>query len=123
MNGQFQDPNDNRNVDFYQQPNAGSNGTQSSGKGLSVAGLVFGILGMIGAWIPVVNLFTGFFALLGLIFGAIGRKKSIAATGRPSGIATAGLVLGIIGTIFAFIGVICTVACAATICAAAEASM
>ena len=87
----------------------------SSGKGFSVAALVLGILGIVGGWFPVVNYFTTVCAVLGLIFGVSGRKKSLAATGRPSGLATAGLVLGIIGTAFAAIGLICTLACAGAI--------
>lgn len=90
----------------------------NSGKGMSAAALVLGILGIIGAWIPVVSWFTGVLAILGLIFGAIGRKKSLVATGKASGIATAGFILGIIGTVFAFIGIICTVACAGIIASA-----
>ncbi len=91
------------------------------GKGISIAGLVLGILGIVGSWIPVVCYFTTVSAILGLIFGALGRKKSVAAHGKASGIATAGLVLGIIGTAFAVLGLICTIACAATICSAAGA--
>ena len=34
---------------------------------------------------------------------------SVAATGSASGLATAGLVLGIVGTAFAVLGLICTV--------------
>lgn len=49
--------------------------------------------------------------ILGIVFGSIGRKRSIIAFGKPSGMATAGLVLGIIGTVFSSIGVIACVAC------------
>lgn len=91
----------------------------SAGKGFSVSALVLGILGIVGGWFPVVNYFTSICALLGLIFGVAGRKKSLAASGRPSGLATAGLVLGIIGTAFAVLGLICTLACAGAIAGAA----
>lgn len=94
------------------------NTPMSTGKGFSVSALVLGIIGVIGGWFPVVNYFTGICALLGLIFGVAGRKKSMAATGRPSGLATAGLVLGIIGTAFAALGLICTLACAGAIAGA-----
>lgn len=88
---------------------------ENNGKGASVAALVLGILGIVGGWFPVVNYFTTVCAILGLIFGVSGRKKSIQATGRPSGLATAGLVLGIIGTSLAALGLICTLACAGVI--------
>ena len=91
----------------------------SDGKGFSIAGMVLGILGIIGGFIPIVCYVTTVCAILGIVFGAMGRKKSVAANGKASGIATAGLVLGIIGTAFAVLGLICTIACAAAICSAA----
>lgn len=93
----------------------------STGKGMSVAGLVLGILGLVGGFIPVVNYFTTVCAILGLIFACLGRKKSKLATGSASGIATAGLVLSIIGTSFAALGLLCTIACLGSLgCAANE---
>lgn len=92
----------------------------NDGKGLSIAAIVCGILGIIGGFIPVVSYFTFVLAILGIIFGVIGRKKSTAAYGKASGLATAGLVLGIIGTAFGVLGLICTCICSAAICAAAE---
>ncbi len=100
----------------WQPPHAPMN----DGKGLSVTALVMGILGIIGGFIPVVCYFTTLCAILGLIFGVIGRKKSKLIYGKASGIATAGLVLGIIGVAFAVIGLICSVICAAAICSAAN---
>lgn len=88
------------------------------GKGMSIAGLVLGILGLVGGFIPVVNYFTTVCAILGLIFACIGRKRSKLAYGKASGIATAGLVLSIIGTSFAALGVLCTIACMGSLCAA-----
>ena len=92
----------------------------NNGKGMSIAALVLGILGIIGGWIPVVCYFTTICAILGLIFGIIGRKKSVTAFGKASGMATAGLVLGIIGTAFAVLGLICSTLCTAALCSAAE---
>jgi len=62
------------------------------GKGLSIAGLVLGIVGLalVCAWyigIPC--------AVVGLILSILGKKKSKAA-GAPTGMATAGMVLSII---------------------------
>lgn len=108
---------DNQNFNNDQQSGGNTLAPVNSGKGMSVAALVLGILGIVGAWIPVVCWFTGVLAILGLVFGAIGRKKSVKATGKASGLATAGFVLGIIGTSFAVIGIICTVACVACVAA------
>ncbi len=96
-------------------------GADDDGKKLSIAALVLGILGIVGGWIPVVCYFTTVCAILGVIFGVKGRKKSIAAEGKASGLATAGLVLGIIGVVFAVLGLICTVICSAALCAAGSA--
>lgn len=102
--------NQNFNQDFNQNTPT-NEPPKSNGKGMSVAALVLGILGIVGGFIPVVSYFTTVCAILGLIFGVIGRKKSTEAFGKPSGLATAGLVLGIIGTAFAALGLLCTLAC------------
>ena len=92
------------------------------GKKYSVAALVLGILGIVGGWFPVICYFTTVCAVLGIIFGVKGRKMSVAVHGKASGLATAGLVLGIIGTAFAVLGLLCTAVCSAALCAAASAS-
>ena len=95
----------------------------NDGKGMSIAALVLGILGIIGGWFPIICYFTTVCAILGMIFGIIGRKKSIAAYGKASGIATAGLVLGIIGVAFAVLATLCTTICVAAACTAASAGL
>ena len=49
----------------------------SNAKGFSIAALVCGILGIIGAWIPVVAYVTFILAILGIVFGAMGRKRAL----------------------------------------------
>lgn len=85
------------------------NNEVNNGQNLSIAALVLGILGIIGGFIPIVCYFTTVCAILGIVLGVKGRQMSVAANGTPSGLATAGLVLGIIGTAFAVLGLICTV--------------
>lgn len=92
------------------------------GKKLSIAALVLGILGIVGGYIPVVCYFTTVCAILGIVLGVKGRKLSVAAYGKASGLATAGLVLGIIGTAFAALGILCTVVCAGALAAAGMAA-
>lgn len=104
----------------YQQPAYQQQAVSNDGKGFSIAALVLGILGIVGSFIPVVCYFTLVCAILGIVFGVKGRKMSTAAYGKASGLATAGLVLGIIGTSFAAIGVICVLSAAA--CASAVVS-
>jgi len=94
-----------------QQPmnnNFQSNPTGDSGNGMSIAALVCGIIGIIGAFIPYVNIFCLVLAILGIVFGVKGMKKA-KITGAGKGLAVAGLVLGIIGTSFSAILVLCTV--------------
>jgi len=75
---------------------------------MAVAGLVLGILSIVGGSIPVANAFPMWlFGIIGIVISAIARKK------QPSGMATAGLVLSIIGTIFSFITFIACAACLA----------
>lgn len=73
---------------------------------MSIVALVCGILGIVGAWIPVVCYVTLILSIIGIVFGVKGRK---AAAENEKGLATAGLVLGIIGAAFAAIGVICAI--------------
>lgn len=84
---------------------------EQQSNGLAIAALVCGILGIVGSFIPVVSYFTLILAILGIIFGAKARKNCPA---EKKGLATAGLVLGIIGTAFGVVSVICAIACVAT---------
>ncbi len=77
-------------------------------KGLSIAALVCGILGIIGTWIPVVCYFTFLLAIAGIVCGAMGLKKA-KANGESKGLAMAGFVCGIVGTAFGLIGVLCAI--------------
>ncbi len=90
--------------------------------GMSVAALVCGLLGIIGSFIPIVKYFTLVLAVLGIIFGVIGKKKAAEEGNSSTGLATAGLVLGVIGTAFSAVGVICALACVGAASTATEAA-
>ena len=45
-----------------------------NGKGMSVAALICGILGIVGSFIPVVCYVTLILSILGIVFGFKGRK-------------------------------------------------
>lgn len=73
------------------------------GKGQALAGFVLSIIGIVFA------ILSGYFsvaalpiAIVGLVLAVIGGKK-LRANNQPAGIATAGLVLGIIAVVFATI--------------------
>ena len=82
-------------------------------KGKAVAGLVLGIvgivLGFLGTYFSIVALPV---AIVGLCLSVSGGK-GLKAAGQPHGVATAGLVLGIIGVvltaIFFFTCGLCTI--------------
>lgn len=84
---------------------------------MAIAALVCGILGIIGGFIPVVCYFTLVLSILGIVFGVKARKQSMETQDGKSGLATAGMVCGIVGAGFSAVGVIC-VLCAVGIAAA-----
>ena len=83
-----------------------------SGKNFSIAALVCGILGLCGGVIPVVQYFTLVLAVLGIVFGVIGMKKTKATSGKANGMAVAGMVLGIVGVGLTLV-LLCVASCAA----------
>ena len=73
---------------------------------MPVIALVCGILGIVGAWIPVVQYFTTILSNLGIIFGVKGRKT---APEGKTGMATAGMVLGIVALALSLVVILCSV--------------
>jgi uncharacterized membrane protein len=82
---------------------------------MGVAGLILGILGAIGGFIPVINYVAWLFALIGIILSAIAMKKAKANNQSSDDVAVAGLVLSIIGFVIAIPSLICAIACASVI--------
>ncbi len=87
----------------------------SNGKAL--VAMICGIIGVIGGFLPATwgvlpPIITLVCAILGIVFGAKGMKVA-KVTGTGKGMAVTGLVLGIIGTIFSAVGLICAAACSA----------
>lgn len=91
----------------------------NNSNGISIAALVCGIVGIIGSFftvvIPAIAIIALIIAIAGIILGAIGMKKANENNGSGNGLAIAGLVCGIVGTVFCFSAVICWAcfACAA----------
>src|SRR6185437_14399535 len=76
---------------------------------MPVASLVLGIIGTVLSWHPLLMFLGVPCAILAIVFGIMSRKR-LAAEQRPTGMATAGLVLGIVG---AAISALIFAACAA----------
>lgn len=88
-------------------------------KTMSIISLVCGIVGLVGGaltQIPVIGWLVPLCPLAGIIFGAIALKQ-IKATGaaESKGLATAGLVLGIVALALDLLVIIACVACAAAL--------
>ena len=93
----------------YQAYNSVVNQQNGSSNGFSIAGLVLGIVACVFFWFSFINTIALILGIVGIILAIMGSKKA-KATGGPTGIATAGLVLSIIGTVLAGIGFLtCTV--------------
>ena len=89
----------------------------NNGKGLSIAGLVLGIVACVLAWFYMINIVALVCAIVGLVC-AVKGKNAAKAAGAPTGLGTAGLVLSIIGLVLAGIGFLSCTLCVA--CAASE---
>ena len=72
--------------------------TSPKKSGLGITALVLGIVAIVGSWVPILNNFSAFLAVLGAIFGIIGLvviAKSNGAKGGK-GIAIAGTVISVL---------------------------
>lgn len=81
-----------------QTPLATHNQAQSASKtsGLAITGLVLGIVGILGSWIPILNNVAFFIAILGLIFGIIGLVVTLKGTRTGKGLAIAAIVISVV---------------------------
>ena len=67
-------------------------------KNMAIVSLVCGIVGIVGSFIPYVSYVAPLCAIAGIVFGALALKNVKAGNceGNEKGLATAGLVLGIV---------------------------
>lgn len=82
------------------------------GKGTSIAALICGVVsilcGFFGFFVPLIGVVVLPTSVLGIVFGVMGRGDSIKAHGKASGIATSGLILGIVAICLFPLSFICT---------------
>ena len=81
---------------------------------MAVASLVLGLIALLGFWLPVIGIISLPCAVIGLILGVVG-KKQLSAENKPSGMATAGIVLSIIALILSVLYLLICGACAAVL--------
>lgn len=75
---------------------------------MAIAGLVLGILSIIGGLTPVFCLVSWIFAVIGLVLSVIARKN-LKSEGKPYGMATGGFICSIIGIVLSIVGTLITV--------------
>lgn len=85
---------ENQNVPSPQAPSDGRSGTS----GLAIAGLVIGIIALLGAWIPLLNVGSAFIAVIGLVLSIIGLVK-VRKQVSGKGMAIAATVLNIVALV------------------------
>ena len=114
---QFNGQQQNNGQQFYgQQPYGQPRAPKMpDGKPFSITALVLGICSaFFSLFIPFpLSLLVLACGVVGIVLGIMGRKKSIACYGRPSGMATAGFVLAVIGTALSALFIISCLACMA----------
>ena len=75
-------------------PGYGGQVEKRKSNGLAVAGFVLALLGALGCWVPFVNIFFAFLAILGLIFGVVGLVRS-GRQGTGKGLSIAAIILAV----------------------------
>ena len=96
--------------------------------GLAVAGFVLALLGALTSFIPLVNIFGDFLAVLGLIFGIIGLAKS-RSKGAGKGLSIAAIILAVVAFVISIMvnaaaaAVVSSISTTPTALASAEASI
>lgn len=74
----------------------------SRSNGLAIAGFVLGLLALLGSWIPFVNILAIVLGVVGLVLAIIGLSTS-KRKGSGKGLAIAGLVMSLLGILFAIV--------------------
>src|SRR5690606_33265993 len=64
--------------------------------GLAISGFIIAILALLGAWVPIINNVSFFFAVIALIFGVIGFRSIKKGKRVGQGLATATIIISII---------------------------
>ena len=86
---------------------SGTSGRPHGGtNGMAVGGFVTGLLGALLSWIPIAGILLG---IVGVVLSGIGLAKG-RREGTPTGLATAGVVLGALAVVIAVVLVVVVVA-------------
>lgn len=78
-------------------------------KGMSIAAMIFGIVGVVFSFIPIVCFVAFACAIAGIVLAAIALKRLGTGAEGSKGMAIAGLVCGIVGCAFGIPSLICNI--------------
>ncbi len=84
---------------------------------MAIASLVLGIVSLVFAFTGPLSIIGAIVGIIGIVLGALSRKK-LKKAGQPTGMATGGLVMSIIGTILCLIFWVACIVCAGAMGAA-----
>lgn len=100
--------NQNSNQNFSPNNNQAPNQVPQNNN-MPVAALICGLLALVFWFIPLryFNFINLLFSILAIVFGAKGRQT---ASPNQTGMATAGMVLGIIGVVLYLVSIVCIIA-------------
>ncbi len=100
--------NQNSNQNFSPNNNQAPNQVPQNNN-MPVAALICGLLALVFWFIPLryFNFINLLFSILAIVFGAKGRQT---ASPNQAGMATAGMVLGIIGVVLSLVIIVCVIA-------------
>lgn len=93
---------------------------QNPGKGLTIAGLVCGIVAIVFSFVYLWNILGLICGIVGLVLTIVGRKKNEAAGVPQTGLSKAALIVSIIGLCLSVIGFFTCTVCVACIACNAE---
>lgn len=97
-----------RYVDPFGTGPGHTSGAARARNGMATAAVVMGSIGLAIAWIPFIVLFGAILAVLALVFGIIGVRRS-RASGVGRGASIAGIVMGSLGIAASVVGVILSI--------------
>jgi hypothetical protein len=88
---------------LYSPHNSGTTVRPEPKNGLGTAGFVLGLLGLLFSFIPIVGVIAWPMVILGIIFSSVGISKANKGRATNKGLATAGLVVAVVGLVMCIV--------------------
>ncbi len=94
---------------------------KNNGKVFAIIGLVLGILSIVFSFWYMVNICAVVAGVAGIVLSVVG-KNQLTAAGQAKGLAVAGLIVSIIGTVLSVIGLFTCTICVACVASSVDAN-